>query len=167
MIYVALGSNIGERASYLHEAIQAMEADGLQVTKQSAVYETAPVGYTEQPSFYNMVVEVATTRSAEEVLSLLQQIEQRLGRERLFKNGPRTIDLDILVFNGEDIQSKHLSVPHPRMHERAFVLAPLAEIAPSLEVRGKTVQKLLVALPESERSDVIRLEPLQSLVNPV
>lgn len=167
MIYVALGSNIGERASYLHEAIQAMEADGLQVTKQSDVYETAPVGYTEQPSFYNMVVEVATTRSAEEVLSLLQQIEQRLGRKRLFKNGPRTIDLDILVFNGEDIQSKHLSVPHPRMHERAFVLAPLAEIAPSLEVRGKTVQKLLVALPESERSDVIRLEPLQSLVNPV
>ncbi|MCT4784633.1 MULTISPECIES: 2-amino-4-hydroxy-6-hydroxymethyldihydropteridine diphosphokinase [Exiguobacterium] len=167
MMYVALGSNIGDRARYLHEAIEAMEAEGLRVTSRSSVYETAPVGYIEQPSFYNMVVQVVTARSAEDALERLQHIERQLGRERLFKNGPRTIDLDILVYNGEDIQSKHLSVPHPRMHERAFVLAPLAEIAPTLEVRGQTVQNLFLALPETERRDVVRLESLQSLVDSV
>ncbi|MGE9212238.1 MULTISPECIES: 2-amino-4-hydroxy-6-hydroxymethyldihydropteridine diphosphokinase [unclassified Exiguobacterium] len=167
MMYVALGSNIGERANYLAEAIQAMAANGLQVMKESSVYETAPVGYTDQPSFYNMVVEVEPSFSAEAALLQLQQIERDLGRERLFKNGPRTIDLDILVYNSEDIQSKQLTVPHPRMHERAFVLAPFAEIAPVVEVKGMTVRALLEALPESERQDVVRLGPLQSLVNSV
>lgn len=165
MIYVALGSNIGERAFYLSKAIHEMESSGLHVTKQSTVYETAPVGYLDQPSFYNMVVEVTSSLSAEAVLARLQQIEQALGRERLFKNGPRTIDLDILIYNGEDIQSKHLTVPHPRMYERAFVLAPLAEIAPLLEVGGKTTQQLLDALPETERRDVVRLQSLDSIVD--
>ena len=167
MMYVALGSNIGERANYLAEAIQAMAVNGLQVTKESSVYETAPVGYTDQPSFYNMVVEVEPSLSAEAALLQLQQIERDLGRERLFKNGPRTIDLDILVYNSEDIQSKQLTVPHPRMHERAFVLAPCAEIAPAVEVKGMTVRALLEALPASERQDVVRLGPLQSLVSSV
>ncbi|ERG65646.1 MAG: 2-amino-4-hydroxy-6-hydroxymethyldihydropteridine diphosphokinase [Exiguobacterium chiriqhucha] len=167
MMYVALGSNIGERANYLAEAIQAMAVNGLQVTKESSVYETAPVGYTDQPSFYNMVVEVEPSLSAEAALLQLQQIERDLGRERLFKNGPRTIDLDILVYNSEDIQSKQLTVPHPRMHERAFVLAPFAEIAPAVEVKGMTVRALLEALPASERQDVVRLGPLQSLVSSV
>ncbi|UTT43017.1 2-amino-4-hydroxy-6-hydroxymethyldihydropteridine diphosphokinase [Exiguobacterium aurantiacum] len=167
MIYVALGSNIGDRARYLAEAIQAMTETGLRVTKESSVYETAPVGYTDQPSFYNMVVELESIAPAEAVLLQLQQIERTLGRERLFKNGPRTIDLDILVYKSEDIQSKQLTVPHPRMHERAFVLAPFAEIAPSIEVKGMTVRALLEALPESERQDVVPLGPLQSLVNSV
>lgn len=167
MMYVALGSNIGDRARYLREAMQAMAEIGLHVTKESAVYETAPVGYTDQPSFYNMVVEVEPTIPAEAVLFQLQQIEQSLGRERLFKNGPRTIDLDILVYNSEHIHSKHLTVPHPRMQERAFVLVPFAEIAPAVEVRGMTVQALLDALPESERQDVICLGALRSLVKSV
>lgn len=164
MIYIALGANIGERANQLSAAIKEMENVGLTVTKQSSVYETAPVGYTEQPSFYNMVVEVTSSLSAEEVLNQLQRIERELGRERLFKNGPRTIDLDILLYNGEDIQSKHLSVPHPRMHERAFVLVPLAEIAPQVEVDGRTIQSLLSDLPEADRKDVVRLQLLMNLV---
>lgn len=167
MMYVALGSNIGERERYLFDALQEMETAGLHVTKQSNVYETAPVGYTDQPSFYNMVVEVETALGAGEALMRLQQVERGLGRERLFKNGPRTIDLDILLYNSEYIQSKHLTVPHPRMHERAFVLAPLAEIAPTLEVDGKTIRQLLDVLPESERCDVVRLQSLTSLVSSV
>lgn len=164
MIYVALGANIGERAKQLLEAIQAMEKAGLHITKQSSVYETAPVGFVDQPSFYNMVVEVETTLSADVVLEYLQRIELKLGRERLFKNGPRTIDLDILLFNGEDIQSKHLTVPHPRMHERAFVLAPLEEIAPDVEVKGMTIRQLFMNLPDSDRQDVVRLQSLVNLV---
>lgn len=167
MMYVALGSNIGEREHYLYGALQEMKAVGLHVMKQSNVYETAPVGYTDQSAFYNMVVEVESSLGAEEALVHLQQIERGLGRERLFKNGPRTIDLDILIYNGEHIQSKHLTVPHPRMHERAFVLAPLAEIAPMLEVNGKAVRQLLEDLPESERRDVVRLQSLTSLVGSV
>lgn len=164
MIYVALGANIGERAKQLLEAIQAMEKAELHITKQSSVYETAPVGFVDQPSFYNMVVEVETTLSADVVLEHLQRIELKLGRERLFKNGPRTIDLDILLFNGEDIQSKHLTVPHPRMHERAFVLAPLEEIAPGVEVKGMTIRQLFMNLPDSDRQDVVRLQSLVNLV---
>ncbi|WP_214822447.1 MULTISPECIES: 2-amino-4-hydroxy-6-hydroxymethyldihydropteridine diphosphokinase [unclassified Exiguobacterium] len=164
MIYIALGANIGERASQLSAAIDEMGKMGVAVTKQSSVYETAPVGYTDQPSFYNMVVEVETHQSATDLLDTLQQIERRLGRERLFKNGPRTIDLDILFYNGEDIQSEHLTVPHPRMQERAFVLAPLAEIAPELVVRGQTVAAWLADLPMADRQDVVRLQLLTNLV---
>ena len=164
MIYIALGANIGDRAGQLSAAIDEMERTGLHVTKQSSVYETAPVGYTEQPSFFNMVVEVESRQSSDELLNTLQQIEQRLGRERLFKNGPRTIDLDILFYNGEDIQSEHLTVPHPRMQERAFVLAPLAEIAPELVVRGQTVASWLEGLPMTDRQDVVRLQLLTNLV---
>ena len=164
MIYVALGANIGDRAGQLSAAIDEMERIGLHITKQSSVYETAPVGYIEQPSFYNMVVEVKSRQSADELLNTLQQIEQRLGRERLFKNGPRTIDLDILFYNGEDIQSEHLTVPHPRMQERAFVLAPLAEIAPELIVKGRTVTSWLDELPRIDREDVVQLSLLTNLV---
>lgn len=164
MIYIALGANIGDRAGQLSAAIDEMERTGLRVTKQSSVYETAPVGYTEQPSFFNMVVEVESRQSSDELLKTLQQIEQRLGRERLFKNGPRTIDLDILFYNGEDIQSEHLTVPHPRMQERAFVLAPLAEIAPELVVRGRTVASWFEGLPMTDRQDVVRLQLLTNLV---
>lgn len=164
MIYIALGANIGDRARQLSAAIDEMERTGLHVTKQSSVYETAPVGYTEQPSFFNMVVEVESRQSSDELLKTLQQIEQRLGRERLFKNGPRTIDLDILFYNGEDIQSEHLTVPHPRMQERAFVLAPLAEIAPELVVRGRTVASWFEGLPMTDRQDVVRLQLLTNLV---
>lgn len=164
MIYIALGANIGERAAQLSDAIDEMGKMGVMVTKQSSVYETAPVGYTDQPSFYNMVVEVETHQSVTDLLDTLQQIERQLGRERLFKNGPRTIDLDILYYNGEDIQSEHLTVPHPRMQERAFVLAPLAEIAPELVVRGRTVASWLADLPMADRQDVVRLQLLTNLV---
>ncbi|MDA5561893.1 2-amino-4-hydroxy-6-hydroxymethyldihydropteridine diphosphokinase [Exiguobacterium sp. MMG028] len=164
MIYIALGANIGERAAQLSDAIDEMGKMGVMVTKQSSVYETAPVGYIDQPSFYNMVVEVETHQSVTDLLDTLQQIERQLGRERLFKNGPRTIDLDILYYNGEDIQSEHLTVPHPRMQERAFVLAPLAEIAPELVVRGRTVASWLADLPMADRQDVVRLQLLTNLV---
>lgn len=163
MMYIALGSNIGDRVRYLTEAIERMEADGFHVTRQSNVYETAPVGYLDQPSFYNMVVEASTNQSPAEALAALQTIERELGRERLIKNGPRTIDLDILWFKGEDIQSERLVVPHPRLHERAFVLAPFSEIAPEIVVHGATMTQWLERLPQADRQDVVRLGQLVNL----
>lgn len=164
MIYIALGSNIGDRETYLYKALRSMEEKGIDVIVESSVYETAPVGYTEQPSFYNMVIGVRTDLLAEELLARLQRIELDFGRERIMKNGPRTLDLDILLYNGEDIQSKHLTVPHPRMHERAFVLVPLAEIAPEAQVQGVTIQALRDRLPDSERQDVACVGRLAQLV---
>lgn len=165
MIYIALGSNMGDRETYLYKALRTMEQEGINVIVESSLYETAPVGYTEQPSFYNMVVGVLSDQTPDALLETLQRIELRFGRERLIKNGPRTLDLDILLYNGEDIQSKHLTVPHPRMHERAFVLVPLAEIAPEEHVQGMTIQSLCDRLPESERQEVVRVGRLTQMID--
>ena len=153
MIYIALGANIGDRAAQLSAAIDEMERAGLHVTKQSSVYETAPVGYTEQPSFFNMVVEVESRQSSDELLNTLQQIEQRLGRERLFKNGPRTIDLDILYAGDQCSDSGGLIVPHPRWTTRRFVLQPLADVRGALVLPGQTdsVSTLLANLQSDEK----------------
>ena len=138
--FISIGSNIGARNVYLEEAVQALnERLDTTVEKVSSIYETAPVGYTDQADFLNIVVLIQTTLSAEDLLAACQQIEQNLGRERTIRWGPRTVDLDILLYNEEEIATETLIVPHPRMAERAFVLIPLLEIAPGIvdPVSGK------------------------------
>lgn len=143
-VFVGLGGNLGDREKNLASAVRQLErAPGIEVVTLSPLFETEPVGFADQPWFLNQVVEILTTLEPYEVLKVCQTIENRLKRVRPFKNAPRTIDLDILLY--EDVQSKdeRLTLPHPRMTERAFVLAPLAAIAPDLEIGGQTVRELL------------------------
>ncbi|PKM81402.1 MAG: 2-amino-4-hydroxy-6-hydroxymethyldihydropteridine diphosphokinase [Firmicutes bacterium HGW-Firmicutes-14] len=129
--YIGLGSNQGHQAQNLKKALKLVhEAEGVEVTGVSSVYLTEPVGYEDQPWFYNCIAEVETTLSAEQLLEVLQGIENRLGRERTVRWGPRTIDLDILLYDRVQLNGERLIIPHPRMRERAFVMVPLAEIAP-------------------------------------
>lgn len=134
--YVGLGSNLGDRAGYLRAALEKLDSvAGLTITRVSSVYETAPVGRTEQPPFLNLVVEVGSRLPPHELLKVCHQIEAALGRERDLRWGPRTVDLDLLWCEGFSSAAEDLTVPHPRMHERQFVLVPLAEIAPELRLR--------------------------------
>lgn len=129
--YLSIGSNIGDRLLHLTEAVRALHShEGLTVTSVSSIYETAPVGFTDQADFLNMVVCVEAGLAAQELLDVCQKIEHGLGRIRDIRWGPRTADLDILLYNNDSIETESLVVPHPRMHERAFVLIPLLEIAP-------------------------------------
>ncbi|MEG9298850.1 2-amino-4-hydroxy-6-hydroxymethyldihydropteridine diphosphokinase [Mangrovibacillus sp. Mu-81] len=131
--YISLGSNMGEREAYLEKAINILHNHGkINVLKISSIYETEPVGFTEQGKFLNMVIEVRTDLSPEILLQQCLQVEIDLGRKREFKWGPRIIDLDILLYDHENIESENLLIPHPRMQERAFVLIPLLELEPSL-----------------------------------
>ncbi|MBU8807201.1 2-amino-4-hydroxy-6-hydroxymethyldihydropteridine diphosphokinase [Bacillus subtilis] len=143
--YIALGSNIGDRETYLRQAVALLHQHAaVTVTKVSSIYETDPVGYEDQAQFLNMAVEIKTSLNPFELLELTQQIENELGRTREVRWGPRTADLDILLFNRENIETEQLIVPHPRMYERLFVLAPLAEICQQVEkeaTRAETVQE--------------------------
>jgi 2-amino-4-hydroxy-6-hydroxymethyldihydropteridine diphosphokinase len=136
--YIGLGANLGEPRAQLTEALTAMS--GLPETRlagHSSFYRTAPLGYANQPEFLNAVAALDTRLSAGALLEGLQGIERRQGRERLFPNAPRTLDLDLLLYGEETISRPGLTVPHPRMHERAFVLKPLLEIAPEVVIPGK------------------------------
>ncbi|MCZ0755809.1 2-amino-4-hydroxy-6-hydroxymethyldihydropteridine diphosphokinase [Anoxybacillus sp. J5B_2022] len=127
--YIALGSNIGNRLRYLHEAVKKLaEYEQILVVETSSIYETDPVGYVQQNKFLNMVVHIRTSLSPFALLEVTQKIEQELGRKREIRWGPRTLDLDILLYNHENIETERLTIPHPRMTERAFVLVPLLEI---------------------------------------
>jgi 2-amino-4-hydroxy-6-hydroxymethyldihydropteridine diphosphokinase len=129
--YLSIGSNIDDRLYHLAKAVQALHShDGVEVLAVSSVYETAPVGYTDQSDFLNVTVCVETVAGAHELLEICQGIERELGRVRTIRWGPRTVDLDILLYGNDNIETENLVVPHPRMHERAFVLIPLLEIAP-------------------------------------
>ncbi|WP_010309033.1 2-amino-4-hydroxy-6-hydroxymethyldihydropteridine diphosphokinase [Kurthia senegalensis] len=128
--YISLGSNMGDKEQALQHAVQLLQKNEyVNVTKVSSIYDTDPVGYEDQDVFLNIVIEVETTLSAQQLLVTCQEIEQQLKRVRIIRWGPRTIDLDILLYNHENIETETLIVPHPRMHERAFVLVPLMEIA--------------------------------------
>ena len=129
---VGLGANLGNPLAALAGAIASIAAlDGVKLVAQSAFYRSAPID-SSGPDYVNAVVQLQTTLTAPELLAQLQTIEQGAGRERPYRNAPRTLDLDILLFGDASIQSKSLTVPHPRMWQRAFVLLPLAEIAPAL-----------------------------------
>lgn len=150
-VYIALGSNLGDRAANLRQAVRRIAAH-LTVESVSSVYETEPVGLKAQPSFLNAVLRGVTTRAPRDVLDRLVEIEQMMGRERTVPLGPRTIDLDLLHYEGVRTDEVDLSLPHPRMRTRRFVLVPLAEIAPALRVdpAGPSISELLAALPAGE-----------------
>lgn len=129
MAYVALGANLGDAASTLRNALQTLgRTSGLALLRASSLYRTAPIE-SSGPDYVNAVAEVATTLNAPALLAALQGIENAAGRERPYRNAPRTLDLDLLLYGSARIDSPDLTVPHPRMWERAFVLVPLAEIA--------------------------------------
>ncbi len=137
--FLSLGTNIGDRLQYLHGAVQALwEHPNITVEDISSIYETEPVGYLDQANFLNAVLKISTSLSPHELLDVTQGIELQLGRKREIKWGPRTIDLDILLYNDENMETEKLIIPHPRMYERAFVLIPLKELG--VEVSERTLQ---------------------------
>ncbi|HLR72332.1 MAG TPA: 2-amino-4-hydroxy-6-hydroxymethyldihydropteridine diphosphokinase [Pseudogracilibacillus sp.] len=157
--FIGLGSNIEPRKQYLEDAIQKLsENKDITIEKKSSIYETEPKEYTDQEKFLNMVIEIRTNLGNIELLEVCQQIEHHLGREKTLENGPRTIDLDILLYNHENRDLESLRIPHPRLHERAFVLIPLCEIAPHLVIptSGATAEDLLLRLPEKETNGVVK-----------
>ena len=130
-VYLSIGTNMGERFENLQHAVKLLEGkDEIEVVQISSVYETAAIGYTDQADFLNIAVHIKTSYSSSEMLKICQWVEGELGRVREFRWGPRIIDLDILLYNHENIETESLIVPHPRMYERAFVLVPLVEITP-------------------------------------
>lgn len=164
--YIALGSNIEPKLDYLQQAIEKLDAhDSVTVTQESSVYDTAPVGYLDQDNFLNMVVKVETTLESMDLLDLCQEIEENLKRVRQFKDGPRTIDLDIILYSDEIIENDRLQVPHPRMHTRGFVLFPLVEIGDQVVIpqHGQTAENLRDSLPQAEKDDVKILGKLNHL----
>lgn len=156
--FLGLGSNLGDRDANLAAALQALGAI-VTVERVSSVYDTAPMHYTNQPRFHNMVCQVTTDLSPIALLRAIKEIERHLGRQQGMRYGPRIIDIDLLFYDQEILHSEELTVPHPRLAERAFVLAPLAEIAPTLvhPTLGETVATLLQRAPDG---GVRRLGPL-------
>lgn len=158
-VYIGLGSNIGDRKAYLDKAIEELgKHRKINVEKQSSIYETKPVGYDEQDDFLNMVIQITTDLGHLELLDVCQAIEKDLGRERTIVNGPRTIDLDILMFNNENRDLDRLRIPHPRLNKRAFVLIPLHEISPEIIIptTGEPIIDILEDLSAKEKAEVVR-----------
>ena len=131
-VYLSLGSNLGDREKNLRGAIAALPEAGVRLTRESSLYETEPVDFTDQPWFLNCVVEAETQMPAQALLRAQRGIESRLGSKKEFAKGPRLLDIDILVYGDATIDTPELQVPHPRMTQRRFVLTPLAELAPGL-----------------------------------
>jgi 2-amino-4-hydroxy-6-hydroxymethyldihydropteridine diphosphokinase len=148
-VYLALGTNMGDRRNNLVRALQELQV-AVTIQIVSPVYETEPVGYLEQPRFLNLVCMGMTALAPLPLLSFAKDIEQALGRTPGIRNGPRPIDIDILLYDDLQLNTPQLTLPHPRMAERAFVLAPLADIAPELLLPGNTqnVQQLFHHLPQ-------------------
>lgn len=131
--YISIGSNMGNRVNFLKKAIGLLDGDeGINVVDISSLYETDPVGFTDQPLFLNAVLKIETLYGPEQLLEKCLEAERKLGRKRDIRWGPRTLDLDILLYNQENIETENLSVPHPRMLERAFVIIPLLELNPDI-----------------------------------
>jgi 2-amino-4-hydroxy-6-hydroxymethyldihydropteridine diphosphokinase len=159
--YVGLGSNLGDRAGHLLLAVRGMLDVGLDVIRLSNIYETEPVEYEQQPPFLNMVAELrgSTLPSPEQTLARLLRIEYALLRTRDVRMGPRTIDLDLLIFKDQQVETEFLTVPHPRIAARRFVLVPLNELVPGLihPVLGKSISELLSETKDG--SSVVRWKP--------
>lgn len=161
--YLGLGSNLGDREAHLRAAIRQLRAVG-SISAISSVYRTEPVGYREQPDFWNLVLELETGLGPEELLREALRIEEALGRVRTFRNAPRPIDIDLLFYDDLVLESPHLRLPHPRAMERGFVLFPLAEIAPQLR-DPRTGERIVDRLERAEGLErVERLFPGERLL---
>jgi 2-amino-4-hydroxy-6-hydroxymethyldihydropteridine diphosphokinase len=163
LAYLSLGSNVGDRAAQLREAAARLSAAG-RVLSASSVYETEPVEFTAQPWFLNCVVTLATDQTPPQLMATILGIEKEMGRRRVQKKGPRSIDIDILLFGDAIVDSEELTIPHPAMHERRFVLEPLAEIASEAlhPVLKKAIRELREALPEGQ---TVRKIPRSEMAN--
>ena len=153
IIYIALGSNVGDKLLQCRKAIsEILKIDRHRLLARSSFYKTQPIGYTVQDWFVNGVIKLETELEAHELLRSLKALESRLGRVETFRWGPRTIDLDLLFFDDEQIHSEELVIPHPLLHKRQFVLIPLTEIDPHLvhPVLRQTVRELLTQLKEDQ-----------------
>lgn len=146
-VYIALGTNLGDRLANLRAAVAALSPD-VRVVAESPVYETPPWGYADQPAFLNMAVEAETDLGPGALLDFLKRLETELGRVESFRYGPRQIDLDILFYDDLVLDTPPLIIPHPRLHERAFVLVPLADLAPALvhPILQKSIVELLASV---------------------
>ena len=147
-VFIALGSNVGDREVNIKTAIEKIRQRGIKVVKISDIIETEPYGYVDQPKFLNAVLQAETLLSPRELLNTLQEIEKEMGRERKIKWGPRNIDLDIIFYNGLIFNDEDLKIPHPDAHNRIFVIKPLAQIAedfihPVLKITVKEILKSL------------------------
>jgi 2-amino-4-hydroxy-6-hydroxymethyldihydropteridine diphosphokinase len=148
--YLSLGSNLGDRAAYIERALELLSGPDLKIVRRSALYETEPRDVKAQPWFLNIAAEVETRLFPRQLLARVEKIEKELGRKRIVVKGPRTIDIDILLFGRFVVNTPDLVIPHPRMHERRFVLEPLAELAPELRhpVTKKTIRELLASVKD-------------------
>ena len=159
--YVGLGSNLGDRAAYLLLAVRGMLDAGLDVIRLSSIYETEPLDHEDQPLFLNLVAELrgSTLPAPDQLMARLLRIEYALGRKRDVPKGPRTIDLDLLIFKNHVSDTEFLTIPHPRLPERRFVLVPLVEMVPNLihPILGKSFSDLLSQT--KDRSTVVRWTP--------
>jgi 2-amino-4-hydroxy-6-hydroxymethyldihydropteridine diphosphokinase len=144
-VYLALGSNLGERTANLAHARQQITAEGILIVRESSIYETAPREILDQPWFLNQVIEIKTSLFPRQLLSRLKSIERAVGRKRTIAKGPRVIDIDILLFGDFVVSTAGLDIPHPRMSDRRFVLEPLAEIAPGVRhpLTKKSIREML------------------------
>ena len=152
-VFIALGTNLGDRLANLRTAIDSL-APEIRVNRESTIYETPPWGFTEQPAFLNMVIEAETSLEPRALLHYLKEKEAVLGRVKSFRNGPRQIDLDILFYDNLILDEENLTIPHPRLHERGFVLVPLAEIAPQLE-HPRLKKNITELLRDVDTSEII------------
>jgi len=157
-VYLSLGSNLGDRAAHIEQALERLGEENVRIVRRSSFYQTEPVEFLAQGWFLNIVAEVQTELMPRQLLRLIRQIERELGRKRIVRAGPRTIDIDILLFGANIVRAAELEIPHPRMTERRFVLVPIAEIAPALRhpVLRLTMVELLAAT--RDRSQVRRLQ---------
>jgi 2-amino-4-hydroxy-6-hydroxymethyldihydropteridine diphosphokinase len=161
LVYLSLGSNVGDREAQLRTAQARMSTVG-RVVAASSFYETEPVEFRRQPWFLNCAIAIETGNTPQQLMSAILRIETEMGRRRIQKKGPRSIDIDILLFADTVMESKELTIPHPAMQQRRFVLEPLAEIAPQAlhPVFKKTIRELLDALPEGQ---IVKSAPRSSM----
>lgn len=145
---MSIGSNVGDREGYLKSALIKLAKNSVIIEKVSPIYETEPVGYKEQGKFLNAVVQTKTELKPHELLKVINTVEKELGRERLIRWGPRTIDIDILLYGDVTINDDDLKIPHERMWERAFVLVPLNDIAPNIVKGGMKLSDIVESLPD-------------------
>jgi 2-amino-4-hydroxy-6-hydroxymethyldihydropteridine diphosphokinase len=161
MILVALGANLPSQAGgsqqTLEAALKRLEANGVHIVARARWYRTAPVPVSDQPWFVNSVAWIETTLEPAALLALLRQVEREFGRQRMVRNAARTLDLDIIDYDGRVENTPELTLPHPRMQDRAFVLLPLAEIAPGWwhPTLGKTIESLISVLPPGQKAEPI------------